>query len=1402
MGSASSRDKNVMDEDDDSVTYPLQFNELLPSVANMLFIYESIEETYVEKLVDSLPGLPIVSDFSIILRNIKTTYTNEKNGRWSKNEVIYDQEKYDASLATANMVGKTQRVDGIVTILSTVVKDATTSEIKLQQSATDTSAAPLLTIQVTKDPNNDVYHNGVIMPDWTNLDKPKPSSCTEKQKGKLFKNDETALTYLRFVYRSFSINAIFPESSKYITVCSNTMWSTYCSHLLSIAGRQSVCAVYKLPGTYNLYTKSALNTFCKYYSSVYDRKYFFIDNTLVFGADSSRGGTSFQFSGKTIQVTNTENGNAQFTIDSGRIRAIPDSLVTGFIYPVNYMNEAKDTVTEVFDKVDLVPTDSSVFGLYVGSIITSYTSRNVAIEGHLIGCILNLRKNIDKLFIYYIDLTEQPATLAHIAKHSFLHYDVANKFLSNFPLESNQNIFDPKISYYSIGVGETQLNDNDLCIKGAAVRSLRDIKPSNNNLFRTFPKAAKPGYFIPIPRLSLTTEYTAEGQFVLLTAKDVSTTPLYNFIRLSTKLYKWNNWVYLFKTKESISAKGFTVGKLATQDYCYICPDEVTEYVKTASDDDNVRLVLNYGTTQRNIFLDPLTPELVTKYGNMSIGINEDSAPLPSYAMDDNSGIYTLNTNVYNIIQIRENVIGGPINSLAFSFFFAEENGPKIYDTAALTNDTMYTVTIIRDLGQSIAPTYIAFFDQYFLENANSLNYFLIMSMSTSNMAAVDSTLKGLKFGKFYTDTNTDRVIVYFPGGQLVYNKQLKTISRSKYGTLCMDSVKATSNNMETQPYKIFCEDFTKTYNSKYTLTESINSGPNGSFMTNRTAPFRYNANNIINFYIPSEAQFDTDITLFQDIKIRGGANYYLITYIRKSFNSLYLFFRALKKNNYFDDSKDKSNVGDYIFLIHLTDTDQSILFPSFMNTMKSLIPNCELRQSQDKQHYIMTSSKPVVEGNVFTVGKYTIGVDTKNSAIDICYDVVNSKWIADPEKSFVKYSSLAENSVITHPQVGVYDRNYHTTVNTIMTNITPLLSFVVLENVEIDEIEALDRMFTYMPEIKRVVFIIQNKKDLVINSTNVSQFRNFVFVYNSSILNWSQSNKAIVYTAANGKRESSDYVHIRFSSLETNAYMKFGIFSDPIPQEIQSNVISLLDFVINKSIGETYYGGIKIQINDRSTISNNAYKFSNLLFETTPVFAKFCNEVNKYLLFLRPVPPANLTLETHNDKFKIIAFCTIISSNNAPVNVFDIVTVMEQIKTINSPRLMGFFIYTKVPITYPPKEQTFTISNIVYNSSSLEKIEENVYTYGTAEFVQPYYYKYEDSLIFTPKHLAVGAVPLPKVKMVATVEDETFKVKQYNNVIDLTTLKEHTNTITNSFRMANLTYSIWSASSFYEHID
>lgn len=1402
MGNSSGSISRTNDEKkiNNDENYPLTYNSTSPQNANVLIVYDNVTALYATNIINSLGALPLVNDYTIILHNIKTTIAN-KFSRFTKIERVYDEQlnkSDDSTTATTTTTdvgindtnektstappddGQTKIVNGVVTIYSTVYNNVVKAEdlltLLLKFSPSDTELVPSILVQVTDTEQKNAYHDGQLSSNWLKVSEPSNSTTTTKVSTKLFVQDETLRDALVFKNLRLAVNSSYNESFKYIVACDSTDFAIVKPHLNTIAQRNGIYGIYTAKPRSQFFARG-FEIFANYFVSLTSKNYKQQYNYILFNFTKFASGMPV-YQNRSVDMAATDPKIFKGDINFYQGKFYPKNLSIGYQYSTPFTKTAKDVVFQLFESRNLTTSTSSYFEYYHGTISmlqADEISRNND-EAYVLGAVLNMRMNISKKFTFYVSppITDVN-TLEYINSHKFLSYK--NGYLTNIKnFADNVNIFEDGSSYLTINTSGKELKDNDLALDKEKLVSLRDdLKPITNPLFQTYPKSVEKGYFIDKPTLILSKDLRQKNFVYVYFSKLASNSAFWNFARLTTKLYKIDqdpnlsisNWIYLIKNSGISDFPGFKRIKLANG-YQAVYPEALTTWngssISIDTLDNGLRIKIG-NTVPRYIFFDKVPTAYEASSEVLAVS-DAKSSPGRNWTQDKVSSFWTFSKPSYNMSQISENVVGGPINPLIYSFSTDILDTPQILQTSTLKESVLRTISIIRNISANLAPSYIKLFEDFFKVNASSLTTAIFMGINKDLFT--EQIKASLVYGKYYEDNVRNVVVMYYIPKVMTFDNGTRTLSSKDFASLTFDTKRAretvVSDDLESG--KLFLDDFINS-SDRIDFKESMNVGPVTSISFYNKPFVTYNG--------PGLAIIYSDlVSMYSDRRavsgqVRGVSNYITCTAINESYSKFWTIVKSMKDS---DKLKLGEFSGDFMLLAKCLENSYDFEFPALQAYMAKYLEGfANDVKTTASGHLVVSSTATVVYGNKINVLDVDIEITNSSSTSSamVTYNTLLSQWVTqNPGFSF---SVLGFDSDTRLNQLNVNNPKVNISVSTIMTDITPVISFIVLRNASNDELRYLSNLYTQFPQMKHLLIIVLADVDLKPVLPNVTFVENHLIMYNSGIFS--------VISQTRNFGADNKYTYFRVTSNETNTFMKFGIFPKKYGVVEKATLLPDLDFAINVSTGTDYGSLVHIDSNDRVSITNNLYAFRNIDAFQAPVFHKFNKEINKYVMFLRPIPKQSLNLAKSGNKF--IVMVTISSSKLTSYNVFEAITVIQQIKLEHSSNIKGFIIYTKPKPNIPSQPQTFSISDIVYSSNDLQSIGPNVYAYPeiTSDKIQiPYYYMDNSVPLYYQKNQYPDSLPA-NAKALIYVDERANDLKLFRGSVFETI----------EFNVSNLTY-------------
>lgn len=1358
MGNSSGKAQNDSTLDDVDRTYPLSFNVNSPNGKNLIILYDNISTLYAENIIKSLGALPLSGDYTIVLRHIKTSLPNEFI-RFSKFEHVYkasanqtENDGTDETPVVPPIVPTTTKQDGIVTIYSTVFQDIAEADgsvggakgspvARLTFTPQDNENVPKLFLQITDKEDRDIYHDGQISTDWSKLSAPSEASSSSKPNIRLF-NEDQATAALVFSRERYAVNSQFKESSKFIVTTDAADWSSIGQHLRTIGTRNGIYAIYsKRPRS--KFLQSAMEYFANFYATQSERQYKNQTNYFIYNYESMNSG-QITLGDKVIDMTAKDSVEFKSGVDFNYVdgKVYPRNMQVGYTFSTPFIPAIRDNVTQIFEKVDPILSTSSFFDYYHGTISLKGSNN----EAQVLGTILNLRTNPVKKFTYWVEPAITDANTLQIIKDSdFLTYK--GGYLTNIKdFGDGVNVLADKGKFLTLRHSTPWFAGHDMYVQGSKLFAIRNnLKPIKNPFFGQLPKTEVQGYFVPAPSLVLPKSMLRTNYINVLISKNYAPGPLWNFGRLASHLFVMEdnkslnvkNWLFIVKSSDAVKSPldEFKVLSLGN-DFYAIYPAGLLTWNKLDIAVAAVEkgLSITVGGLPRYIFYDKIPPNF-DQYKEAAVFSDAKESPGRNFHLDVNSELFVFMKQSYNLSQIVDSVTGGPVNPLILSLSTAILTAPEVTNNTIIKRADLRCLSVIRNLKKDLAPAYIELFESYYKINRMSIGCSMFFAIDAQDFT--DELKRSLVLGRSYTDTARKVVIVYYLNDNSTYEQSTHTLSSRDFPDIVFNSTKAAQTTIDSAEGvdlklgRIYVENFENS-NDVLNNTESVYTGTatfcylyDSPFVTYNGAGFAVLVSNKEGFYASPS-----------DVKglIRGGPNYICCTAIKERCTSIWAILRAMKDANRFMHDPDK---GDFMLLLRPEEEARGFAFPAMASLLKKFFATLtnEIKELTSGFRMVSSATTVVVKDKIVVLNvTLEVTEDLAPTSSSATYNPAADLW--QTNNPGFGFNTLGWNDTHTFNQLTVFDPRVNVSVVSLMTDVTPVVSFVVLQDPSDNELRYLSNLYVQFKQMKHLVIVVLASRDLVPNLPNVDFKDGNLFMYDRDI-----------FTPTSQKRVSEvDEVNYKFqlTSSETQTFMKFGIFRDKYTSGSRDEYRKDLDFIVNHDRkGTAYSGGVFIDTNDRVTSTTNLYSFRNIDATQAPVFYKFTREVNNYIMFLRPIPKEGIVFPK-TDK-KLVVLLNVTSSVVTSYDIFELITIVKQVEIMANKRITAFYINSLPVANKPSRPITFTISDIAYASTDLYTINTQLFAYPTPAISAPYYnsdptvpFYYNEQVV--PKELPVGA--------------------------------------------------------------
>ena len=1034
-----------------------------------------------------------------------------------------------------------------------------------------------------------------------------------------------------------------------------------------------------------------------------------------------------------------------------------------------------DNVTQVFQDSHSMILSRTDFQLYIGYITPLD-------EIDIIGTILNSTNIPTQKFIYYCssdvfgDFTGFPAGIYKTDSNGITNIakltegvNISNDYIltMSFKNASTTSTFDI-VNPHGTQLQLKTLRNNQVVTKSAMLGShAGDMKSS--------------GAFIPDAEFLLPTNFNVDGKVLVISALEVSPSAVWNTARNLVVGKKVTNWVMIVSILPSFSLGSFDGFSVLDYDnkmkVIYYTDSGFTITLPTVSElviaKDASKILL---VSQKYI-----TSDIRSQYLSVAT-LYPGPVPttMPEYQQYKYNAVKKISYIDYNTSDLEfvmnETFIGGVQNNINLYANVVKAAAP----------------TVQIDRLSSATGMYVDYFPS--VKNANDMNAYLtifedIMQRGSNNKILKYTCLMRVRkewiktkapnetYFQVIEDANVDYALIFLFGGtdtRYQYTAANKTFTLDKYQSIIFDTEKAKSAVPSERD--IYLENQLDAVLKPSDAVRYINLPLNMSTYMQSAPITTYGSRDFISFFVvPYNAS--NGIGTINGNVTQSDISYSRLSYIQDSWFYFIYFISTMRQTT-------ENSQANCIIFFNITDLVQyNIEILSLKASIEKYIK--EPKNSQYANFSVMYDST----NKLFTVSNIDVAVGPNADYYSFLYDkmYIKSVFRPSPPPEYIEYLLLdvPQNKFTFTESKGVYS-NVSLSMKTDPTSSAITYSQVERASRRTTGVQVTGdnpfwssvRAFAFIDDLSK--FEVNNLVDMTkYISMNLEGFYivSLVSYDTTSSDTWKMDRCVIV------RGNSTDSVSIKYNdatkkfyyvsvhdNIYPSNYMKFGVWNSTTPME--NSDLADIDFMINKSKGIDYDTKYKVNTNERVQINTGYFNFTlpNDTQNSFPKFLQFTSQLNKYILFARPVDKGLATSEYQNG---VCVLEITLTSSASEFDFSEVINFVVQWRTLTKNGMRRIIIYTKQKaIKKPDKEHKLVIDEIVYNTSDFTFMDNNkVIIYPSVEYDSVggvwdlgnnVFYK--DDVVLTPPIDSVyytGPGPSGNLKLGATVgSDSGYSIK------------------------------------------
>lgn len=1271
MGNSVSGSSSIENEEE-TIKYPLTEGELTPRNTNITALYTDITPEYAEKIILSLPGLNNTNDYTIIIKNINTTLVI--GGRFSKvawGSPALDEETPEDAEPEVKL--STFKEDGTLLILSTCINAAKSSR-KEGLFITRTMDEPNLPeiFLSTVDHGDKKFYDGVIIDDYTDLKAPADIDwLTKALRIKLFEQDDTIVPVLSINLSSYQINHKYRELNTYIIVCKTPSPAKLVRTLRSIGQRSSVLTIFNIQGA-NEFTAEVFEAFGLYMASKYMKIFDYRDTIYLFNGFISAFKVTFR--GANVDL-NGHSENFHLIADKKKIAVVSnyygiinreyffvgDKKMTNpppDVYGVQIIDYAPSTIQQ---------TKSFVYDLY-------YTY--IGDEDLFMVSLLARIERMEQKFIFALKDKPDDFLLNQLNKNADIkvltvkgHHYITN--VLNY--DANNSIFED--SWYMVGIdvdAAKHFKYDALVTDTGGIKFLRKggYHKSKENVFIGMQKLNTTGYYITKPMLTLPDSINSNNQFKIFSSRETNQDLLIDFARMMVHQYKQTEWCFISTTPIMLDDhENFTVIKTNAHDVEILVPKKSLEVFSIEDD----QIVVNKNPATSIDINKAISP------AGISTAKSTIKAP---YAMDPNSGMpYFIKPGVLNISLITDEMIGGPLGKIIFGVNKVFIHSPEVNTLAIsdLKDSAIYTV--VYDVPSHFIQAFAEMMDKLISRNSE-LRFITVFGYDSS------VELKNISTGKILKAINEDEknMIVFGPEGLMVSRNK---ISMTDYPDLIFNTKILNGSTRLSDYYEsiIILPTFTAIQEKQV----DIHFGMCFNMTSIMSAlPFTDVGKNKISLTcLPITKKDEYDKYSISPTLIDDPSEI-VATFVHSNWVHTYSFLKNLRRLKILSSE----NKNKFVILVKFRETLFNIRMPCLLRGLKEEFPDLKVVDfSRVNGLYSFTNLPILVTDDSLVIGRHTLYVTHQLAALrphDVILNTRTNVFQPKDPNTIIKYGSVAYMRT-AHIYLQEKIQTFFLTVTRQVT-LEGVMSVLVLPIIDATEAANIDTLYGHFPSSTVQIVIVARVSNMITTTLKNSSYIDGLFVCCSPRYTRNVVMKKLTPERRGYEVEIVDYMHkYRFKLWENT------IPGEKVKEDERDSILSRLsdfDFIVNTvGVGLDYMNEMKVLANTNASVVKNLVIYNNI-GHGLGVFERYVNGTNNHIVVLR-----RLNLELSNQS-SVLG----ISLRGPNTNLFfnEVLSFCTQVSQ-KYDKVVAIVIHSPHPLVGAPRDSSsFVFGNYILHENKL----------------------------------------------------------------------------------------------------
>lgn len=1287
--------------------YPYTANSDGLEDGHYVCFYSGLTLVEVVNICKSMDGVASITDLSIIIPGFRTS--NNKSvtisQKYSIKSISLTDDNDINTYNTDNEYTLEENANSYILIVSNLFEYADSKKIILKRDMEDDYTA-LIYIGSSYESYNKTYFDAYISTDMKKF--ASSSNPANEIKNRRVFLELSAIPTIYFHFETLQLQ--YKSRYNYIPVCKIEKLNDTMNHVETVKNNANVMAIYYLKKN-NTFIYDAVIQF------IYDEDTVEVSSGdyYIFSVGHQQPNNSsktVQFKGRTISLipSTTARNSSDFKLNISTGDLIPNNISIGYQLTKRLFNGGpSDNVTQVFTTSQTVVLNRSDFQLYIGFI-------NPEAEIDIIGTLLNGINIPKQKFILYC----KSDVLNSYSLPSGL-YKTTNNGLTNIKgLDNGINISNEY--YLTLGLKDNaSITDYDIVnVPGNSLKlqTLRNNQlVSKQALLSTHAgDMTTQGAYIPDSELILPTGYTNDNKITIICALDTTPTAVWNMARNLVFKYQRKNWILYFSLLENYKLGTFTNYTVLDNDnkmkVLFNNNINGTVALKNSSSFDLVYDQQKILIISQKYIAESERNNYISAFSIYPGKVNSNHENYQQYQY---SLVQNLSYIDYGISELRytfnDMFIGGMANNMTLYASNSRLKPPEINQEAITSTSAMYIDYFPTIKTLEMMQTYISTLETFMSRGSNSkiVKYTCLLRVRKD---WTKNSPPNKDYFEIIEGKNSDFCLIFFKGGtdiHYTYDATTSTLQLQNYQSIVFNTDIAKSTKPEENT-SIYIEDPLDVVIKPSDQIRYLNAPINTSFLFPETPIMTYEEKDELSLYV-------TPFTNAMYELIENGSVFQTdISYTRHTyFSTNWSYFVYILNTLVNKESPSKSNA---LLFFHITTFENiNLVMPSLRVSMNDFLKtpsqgpfsNFNVIYDNENKLYTITNIDVLIaqstEFYTFNYGRMYVksykhpGTTLQLGSSDFLLNMLSNNFeytLNSPLYSTIAFSLRvnSETNAIHYPQI---DKTAHnssgieiTTDNGFWNSIR---SFVYIDDIEKFEVQNLVTMMDNLSVNLEGLFVIS----LVNYDTTSSE----TWMFDKCIIIRGNNKTSISISYRNNK----SYYYVRIDDPKyKGSYMKFGVWNTTTSPK-ESDILNL-DFLLNKYVGIDYDNTTRVYTNERIEIMKNYinFTFPSNTVTSYPKFINFTTDLNKYILFARPINKDRLSLSLKNG----VCVLSIELDKNSEGQIEDvpdfseIINFVVQFRVLTKNTLQRILIYTLTPqpIRRPDKEYKLTIDNLVYNTS------------------------------------------------------------------------------------------------------